>query len=318
MTELVSVKPEVARDQYGRPLIAQPGGNPIPYARVSTIGNVLKDQFALQQWQHGHIVRGLTERPDLLLLAAANRDDEKQMRAIAEQAMEAAKASAKANVGTALHRFTEKIDLGEDVGHIPDEYQADIAAYEHATTGLKFVHREIFTVCDELQIAGTPDGVAEYADDRYITDLKTGSLDYPEAFAVQLAVYAHSTLVDVSTGERTPLDVDQNRAIIIHLPAGTGRCELHWVDIAAGWEAAKLALKVRDWRSRKDLLTPLNTEAAVGNVVAAGLVTDPIAAQIAAAESAEVLAAIWADTHDSGWTDAHTALAKARKAAVAS
>ena len=36
-------------------------------------------------------------------------------------------------------------------------------------------------------------------------------------------------------------------------PAGQARCELHWIDIAAGWHAAQLAAAVRGWRARRDL-----------------------------------------------------------------
>jgi len=40
------------------------------------------------------------------------------------------------------------------------------------------------------------------------------------------------------------------------LPAGQARCELHWLDITAGWEAARLAATVRAWRNRRDLTAP--------------------------------------------------------------
>ena len=47
--------------------------------------------------------------------------------------------------------------------------------------------------------------------------------------------------------------VRQDRALIIHLPAGQARCDLHWIDITAGWDAAHLAAAARTWRSRRDL-----------------------------------------------------------------
>jgi hypothetical protein len=50
--------------------------------------------------------------------------------------------------------------------------------------------------------------------------------------------------------------VSLERALVIHLPAGQARCELHWLDIAAGWEAARLAATVRAWRARRDLTQP--------------------------------------------------------------
>jgi hypothetical protein len=53
-------------------------------------------------------------------------------------------------------------------------------------------------------------------------------------------------------------EVDQDRAIICHLPAKGGPCTLHWLDISAGREALEHALWVRTWRKRRDLLTPFD------------------------------------------------------------
>jgi hypothetical protein len=52
--------------------------------------------------------------------------------------------------------------------------------------------------------------------------------------------------------------VDQEKALIIHLPVGTGTCTLHLVDIGMGWFGVELAMQVRDWRNRKDLSEPLS------------------------------------------------------------
>src|SRR5690606_3682330 len=115
------------------------------------------------------------------------------------------------------------------------------------------------------------------------------------------SVYSRSVLYDPATRERTPLEVDQDRAIVSHLPAGQGRCELHWVDIAAGWEAVQVATQVRQWRKRRGLLTPLTD------------VSAEIAAEIAAASTVDELTAVWV-RHQATWTDDLTALAAARKA----
>lgn len=53
-------------------------------------------------------------------------------------------------------------------------------------------------------------------------------------------------------------EVDQDRAIICHLPAKGGPCTLHWIDISAGREALEHALWVRSWRRRRDLLVPFD------------------------------------------------------------
>src|SRR5690606_4914595 len=140
------------------------------------------------------------------------------------------------------------------------------------------------------------DGIRDF----HVSGVQTCALPILK-IAMQLAVYARSVLYGPATRERTPLEVDQDRAIVIHLPAGQGRCELHWVDIAAGWEAVQVAAQVRQWRRRRDLFTPLADMSA------------EIAAEIAAADSVNALLAVWS-RHRAAWTDDLTALAAARKA----
>ncbi|HZV48732.1 MAG TPA: hypothetical protein VFD49_03075 [Candidatus Dormibacteraeota bacterium] len=51
--------------------------------------------------------------------------------------------------------------------------------------------------------------------------------------------------------------VDRSHALVLHLPAGEGRCTSYLVDIAAGWETAQLCAQTRAWRARRDLAKPL-------------------------------------------------------------
>jgi hypothetical protein len=50
-------------------------------------------------------------------------------------------------------------------------------------------------------------------------------------------------------------DVNKEKAIIVHLPAGTGVCKLVFVNIAEGWKGVQYAMKVRKWRDQKGLAT---------------------------------------------------------------
>jgi hypothetical protein len=110
-------------------------------------------------------------------------------------------------------------------------------------------------VNDALQVAGTFDRVVAVGDLRFIADLKTGGIDYAAAkIAMQLAVYANSERYDPETGARSPLAVNQERGLVIHLPAGEGQCSFHWADLKAGWEGVQLAAQVWAWRARKGLL----------------------------------------------------------------
>jgi len=49
--------------------------------------------------------------------------------------------------------------------------------------------------------------------------------------------------------------------LVLHLPAGEGRCTPYLVDVAAGWEAAQLCAQARAWRARRDLARSLEVEA---------------------------------------------------------
>lgn len=314
------------RRKYGRPLVIPPGGKPgdklVPYTRCTTFVDCLDDKFKLQQWQQRMVALGLAQRPDLLLSVSAHSDDRDKLDELCDAAREAATASAAATTGTAVHRLTERLDRGEDLGVIPDAAAVDVKAYEQATAALTALHIERFLVNDELRVGGTPDRVVEYGGRNYIADLKTGSIDFAGLkIAMQLAMYAHSQLYDVPTGARSALpDVDLERAIVIHLPAGSGKCTLHWIDIAAGWEAVQIAKQVREWRNRgRKLLTAISP----GELPPPQLDHDPMtndAAQaymrlrndVASAQSVEQLGVLWRDNRDR-WNDELTQLAAARK-----
>lgn len=72
---------------------------------------------------------------------------------------------------------------------------------------------------------------------------------------MQLAMYAHSIAYDIGTDTRTddPEPIDLNVGIIIHVPAGGGRCDLYEINLNEGWRACILAKNVWGWRGIKDL-----------------------------------------------------------------
>jgi len=254
---------EITRDRYGRPMVVPPkGGKAVPYTRTTTVAGSLDDGTALVAWKLRMAAAGLTLRPDLLLAASANRDNKLEMDKLVEDAMEAAGATSAATIGTAIHTLTEKYDRGEDLGVIPEEYVADIQAYADATKKFNNMFIEQFCVLDKYKIAGTPDRVVGYKGELFISDLKTGSIAYPNKIAMQLAVYAHGLPYDPATATRGSWGgVNQEKAIIVHLPAGSGKCELHFVDIKQGWKGIELAMKVRAFRdTKKSLVTPIQGE----------------------------------------------------------
>lgn len=130
---------------------------------------------------------------------------------------------------------------------------------------------------DGLDPDGNPAG-------NLIGDLKSGRIDYGQIkMPAQLAIYSRGKLYDYKrfpapvrkdadgkdTAEwktwkktviepeaaaeaYTPLpEVNQNWGVVIHLPAGTGECELYWADLNHGWNNAELAKVIRASRSNK-------------------------------------------------------------------
>lgn len=260
--------PEPARDRYGRYLIVpEGGGKPVPMTRATTVAKTLEDGSGLMTWAKRQTARGMALRPDLVAaVATTDPDDKRRLNSLAEDAMTAAGSGASATVGTALHRATELADLGQPV---PDMFAERVAEYRSALDAARVVVDpdlvECVLVLWEHQVAGTADRIVTVGGHRYVFDLKTGSsVDYPHSFAVQLATYAAADhIYDTRTETLRPMpDVDQERAIICHLPAQGGPCTLHWLDISAGRAALDHALWVRDWRKRRDLLVGFDVPAA--------------------------------------------------------
>lgn len=301
------------RDRWGRPFIVPPeGGKAVPYTRCTTYVGALEDTYNLEKWKMRQVAIGLAERPDLVLAAAAHREDKDRLNKTCDAAVEAAKSSAAANVGTALHALVDQYDQGTlDLARVPAAYRPDIEAYAKATAKLKVIGIECFGVVDSHRIGGTWDRVYQLPDGRYVIgDTKTGSVEYGMGkIAMQLAVYSRATpyAPEGIRGMPNPAaGIDQATALVVHLPAGTGTCELLSVDIAAGWEAVGLAGHVRAWRARKDLSRPYDPNT---------LIEDGLSTLIGRAASADELRGLWAAWANE-WTPDHTELAKARLALI--
>lgn len=257
---LTDVAPEPPRDSWGRYLV-----NGTAYTRATTIAKTLDDGEGLNKWMKRQVALGMAQRSDLVAAAATtDPGDKKALLTIADAAMETAGSSAAARVGTALHRATELADLGHPV---PDVFAERVAEYQRALTaaGVEVCTDAIerIHVIHDDKVAGMADRHVTIDGRRHILDLKTGATLYPQAipgFAIQLAIYANAdNLFDPTTGDLEPVpEIDRTRGIICHLPADGGPCTLHWIDLTAGWDAYRQARWVRDWRRRKDLLTPLD------------------------------------------------------------
>ena len=268
----------IKRDRYGRYCLPDPEtGQERSWTRVTTLASTLADRYGLEKWSQRNIVWGLGQRQDLWARAAAVTIDEKRtLGQIADDAQAAASSAAGANLGTALHQFTERIDRGEIVP-VPPPYDKDVAAYLKALAdaGVSIVKSSVerIVIVPEFEVVGTldrvvrgpwrPEGLPEKYDPLpRVADLKTGrdvvKFGMTE-IALQLALYANASHWWTGEEWRPMPELDRDKAVVMHLPVGQGKCALYEVDIRAGWEAVQLAVDVRAWRKRKDLCEPIVT-----------------------------------------------------------
>lgn len=260
----------VKRDRYGRYLLPHPDTRVEQgWTRVTTLAKSASDTWALDRWGLRMALKGLMQRPDLQAMVSATPLEEKdKLNQIGEDAKEAAGSKARANLGTALHKFSESVDKDpaaiEDIG---PAWKSDIEAYVAALDeyGFEIVPQYIERIClnPEVEAAGTFDRILRYkpTGELVIGDLKTGEdLSYGWLeIAIQLATYVKAThLWNKAAEEWEPMPpVSQVKAVVMHLPVGKKRCDLYWVNVSAGWEGAKLCHVVRKWRKTRNVHKPI-------------------------------------------------------------
>lgn len=243
------------RDGWGRyrlPTLDDPEVR-VAYTRANTVAKAPEDQGGLMKWAQRMVVIGLGRRQDLHALAVTtDPEDKKALGQIARDAEEAGGSATGRNIGTAIHSAIEAVNRGDEpLPLYPDEVDAYRAALGAAglTPVPELVERVVANT--EHLIAGTFDVALRDANGNlYVADLKTGSVNYPAAMAIQLAIYATADQLvtrDYQSFEAMP-KWSTERGIIIHLPPG-GPCTLHWIDLTAGRRGLDIALSVRKWRS---------------------------------------------------------------------
>lgn len=266
----------VRRDRWGRYLVLPPeGGKPVGYTRATTVAKALDDQSSLINWRSRMTAVGLAQRPDLLAMVATAGDDKRRLDELCDKAAEHGGATIRRDLGTAIHALLEQ-RITDPTIHIPQPHRADVEAIlttldAHGLTVVPGMCEQMI-VLDGLKIAGTVDLVVEDRNGRrYIADLKTGaSVAFgASSWALQLAIYAHADAIyrqgpaaDGTADVRVDMpDVDDSVAYIVHCQPGTGQADLHRLLIGPAWNMVQVALDVRTWRTRKDLLTKINTPA---------------------------------------------------------
>lgn len=290
LDEIPEVPESIPRDRWDRPLI-EPlnGGKPVAYTRASTLGKAIEDTYHLSRWQQRCVAFGLSRRPDLVALVASiatnEGDDRAPLDELCEKAHEAAKGDKGANVGTALHKLSERRDKGEDLSYLPVELKRAMDAYAEQMRPFRVLAAETFVVCDPVLTAGTFDRVVELLVDLefhhrggkgrivlpagtvLVLDLKTGKIDsakyWGPTYGVQQTVYACGQPYRFGVGRVTweALLGEGRRpstdwALILHVPSDSPEdAGLVIVDLAEGAGMADLAVEVRAARKSKGLLS---------------------------------------------------------------
>lgn len=296
----VSGQPEPKRDQWGRYLLPHPvtglysdgkdkANRRNGWMRATTFAKLAADTFSLTRYNERLTLLGATLRPDVVALAHGKhvKRDNKELNQLVTEVKETAGAKVAANIGTAVHSFTERVDAGTmTLDGVPADYRPHVESYlkKLQDYGLEPVPGliERTTLVDEWGkvIVGTFDRVLYHrASGTYlIGDLKTGeTLDWGKMeIAVQLALYARginahgvfdwntdswSAVGDPMTPGPHPeghlIKVRTDFGVVMHLPIqgpNAGVCTLRRVNLAAGWDAAATSASVDTSRKRSDYM----------------------------------------------------------------
>jgi hypothetical protein len=243
------------------------------YSRPSGFGSDLDDESALVNWKIDRAIEGVAADPSLAATIAAHVGTKEGAKDRRERAIQRGRGEDAADIGTALHAMTHRVERGDDF-KVPPQYAPDIAAYlaEKDRAGLESELIEVHLVADDWRAAGTadriyratrelslPDGGRLLVGQKVIGDLKTGAMkDYTvPGYCIQLAIYADGELYDVEANERLgPIEgLRTDWGLIVHMPVGAARCELLWCNLEVGRLGARIVGEVRAWRKRGDFLT---------------------------------------------------------------
>lgn len=280
---------DIRMDRFGRYLLVNPlTGKEEPFTRATTVAKTLDDTYYLEQWQLRQVAYGLGQRPDLVALAAGadGPDDKDLLSDVVEQAKHAAASSKKANIGTALHGLTHKIERGDPDVHVPEMFRDLIAAYRTMVSlfGFTWEYIEVTVMHPDIRVAGSFDRVGQWQGSALpiVADLKTGeSLEYSKiAIAQQLAIYANAPYrIDPDRGNQ-PVEFEArntDEALVLHLPVSGADPKVYRVDIKTGWELVQNSLDIRKLRRSKgaDLFEEVKPDAAPMPAPAASPTAEP-------------------------------------------
>ncbi len=255
------------RRANGAPLVKDAEGKTQRYSRPSGYAKPLDDENALNNWRIFKAMDGVARSKALQAQVIACRDDDRDSKKeLREKALERGEANERADLGTGLHAMTVRAEDSTDVDFDPGPHREDLDAYLACLEqyGLVSEMFEVPFVNDEYRAAGTADRVYRLTKDLMtpggvllagtlvLGDLKTGAkLDFSvPAYCVQLALYATGQLYDVVAERRLPTPpINDQWALLVHLPVGKQVCRLYWCSVELGLYGAWLAYEVKKWQA---------------------------------------------------------------------
>lgn len=256
------------------------------YTRPSTMAKWLDSQAGLINWKASMAMLGMARsKPIQARIAAivartendAYRENKTALKDLVENATQIAQAQGRADLGTAVHEFTELMDSGSlDWGYVPEALKRPLSAYQDKMSHYPTVDTEVFVAIDEqfdgkaIRGAGSLDRLIRHPDFGVcVADIKTGTDEpkYPLGATTQVAIYSRgqryrdarfggSPAFDDGdpnpdgTAWRKPLHPDLNPdvGILIHLPLDKGECSLYALDLKLGWNSLLLGHRVQEAR----------------------------------------------------------------------
>jgi hypothetical protein len=240
-------------------------GNSQRWTNASNFATALTDAFGLSLWHQMMVLKGAALEPSLLAETEGRevKTDWNHFKALIERAKKAAGANKASDLGKAIHAATEALDTGTAMDQIR-EYRKEVQAYAEALAlhGLSaYPHLVERIVCvPDLGVVGTFDRILKTSDGQYLlADIKTGSLDKEESrmqIQILLALYAHGVNAHGIWDREKETWVDapkvrEDIGLVIHLPAGTGTCQIKTVDLEAGWRKVGHCVEVKKDRKVK-------------------------------------------------------------------
>jgi hypothetical protein len=157
--------PDFDRGQGDAPYVTLPDGKRKLLSRTSGLGDVLDEKSGLGNWKTSKAMEGLGRDPALLaeVIAVTPYEDHRSAwTTLRERAINAGKGGQKRDIGTAVHKMSERWE--QDPTFDPGEpYRSALQAYtdELDRLGLKSQMMEVQIVNLELGVGGTTDRIYE-------------------------------------------------------------------------------------------------------------------------------------------------------------